>query len=103
MFKTSKGKYVAPSPIEMLISENKYIEQVCVVGNGLPQPIALVNLSENGKNENSHLIMDLKSNLRKVNARLDKHEKINNIVVMQEDWTVENKLLTPTVKIKEIL
>ena len=101
LFKTSKGKYVAPSPIEMLISENKYIEQVCVVGNGLPQPIALVNLSENGKNENSQaLIMDLKSNLSKVNARLDKHEKINNIVVMQEDWTVENKLLTPTMKIK---
>ena len=44
--------------------------------------------------------MDLKSNLSKVNARLDKHEKINNIVVMQEDWTVENKLLTPTMKIK---
>ena len=101
LFKTSKGKYVAPSPIEMLISENKYIEQVCVVGTGLPQPIALVNLSENGKNENSQaLLIDLKSNLVYVNSKLDKHERINNIVVMQEDWTVENKLLTPTMKIK---
>ena len=47
--------------------------------------------------------MGLKSNLSKVNARLDKHEKINNIVVMREDWTVENKLLTPTMKIKRNL
>ena len=37
IFKTSKGKYVAtPSPIEMKLSSNKNIEQVCVVGNGIP-------------------------------------------------------------------
>ena len=38
--------------------------------------------------------------LDKVNNNLDSHEKINNIVVIQDQWTVENKLLTPTMKIK---
>ena len=49
IFKTSKGKYVAPSPIEMKLSANKNLEQICVVGDGLPQPIVLVVLSERGK------------------------------------------------------
>ena len=35
IFKTSKGKYVAPSPIEMKLSANKNLEQICVVGDGI--------------------------------------------------------------------
>ena len=49
LFKTSKGKYVAPSPIEMKLSANKNLEQICVVGDGIPQPIVLAVLSERGK------------------------------------------------------
>ena len=49
MFKTAKGKYVAPSPIEMKVSASAMVDQVCVVGSGLPQPMALITLSEAGK------------------------------------------------------
>ena len=101
LFKTSKGKYVAPSPIEMKISINKNIEQVCVVGTELPQPIALVVLSEKGKNKISQ---DLKINLNRtldiVNSKLENHEKIHNFIILDQPWTVTNKLLTPTMKIK---
>ena len=101
LFKTSKGKYVAPSPIEMKLSENQYIEQVCLVGSGIPQPIAIVVLSEKTKFNLDQVIKDsLNKILEKVNKNLDSHEKINNIVVVQDQWTVENKLLTPTMKIK---
>ena len=58
LFKTSKGKYVAPSPIEMKLSENQYIEQVCLVGSGIPQPIALVVLSEKTKMNLDQIIKD---------------------------------------------
>src|SRR5690606_16232514 len=44
-FKTDKGKYVSPGPIEMTIMSNNDIEQACVVGMGIPQPIALILLS----------------------------------------------------------
>ena len=101
LFKTSKGKYVAPSPIEMKLSANKNIEQVCVVGNQLPQPIAIVVLSERGKNKaKADLISSLKTTMEVVNPKLEGHEKIHNLIVVKEDWTVENKLLTPTMKIK---
>ena len=99
IFKTSKGKYIAPTPIEMKLSENNYIEQVCVVGNGIPQPIALAVLSES-----AHAASDLNESISKtledVNNTLEKHEVLNNIVLLKENWTVENKFLTPTMKIK---
>jgi len=101
LFKTSKGKYVAPSPIEMKLSANKNVEQVCLVGAGLPQPMAIIVLSARGKAKREE---DLKFSLTKtleiVNLKLDSHEKIHNLVVLKENWTVENKLLTPTMKIK---
>ena len=59
MFKSSKGKYVAPSPIEMKLSANKNIENVCVVGDGLPQPIALIVLSEYGKGRSKKMLLQV--------------------------------------------
>jgi len=101
LFKTSKGKYIAPSPIEMKLSANKNIEQVCVVGTQLPQPIAIVVLSERGENKaKADLILSLRTTMEVVNPKLEGHEKIHNFIVVKEDWTVENKLLTPTMKIK---
>ncbi len=101
LFKTSKGKYVAPSPIEMKISANSNIEQICVVGYQLPQPIGIIVLSLEGKKKLAKdLIVSLTKTLNEVNQDLDKHEMIHNLVVLKEDWTVENKLLTPTMKIK---
>ena len=101
LFKTSKGKYVAPSPIEMKLSANKNIEQVCIVGTGLPQPIALVVLSERGKKKKTkELINSFNKTLDIVNSKLDSHEHIHNLIIIKKEWTIANKLLTPTMKIK---
>ena len=101
LFKSSKGKYVAPSPIEMKLSANKNIENVCVVGNGLPQPIALVVLSEYGKGRSKEDVdASLLKTLSVVNPKLDHHEKVKRLVVLQGEWTIDNKLLTPTMKVK---
>ena len=101
IFKTSKGKYVAPSPIELKLSANKNIEQVCIVGTEIPQPIALVILSDRGREKTKEdLISSLEKTLEVVNPKLEKHEKIHNIIIVKEEWTIENNLLTPTMKIK---
>jgi len=101
LFKTAKGKYVAPSPIEMKFSSNPVLEQVCVVGSGLPQPIALVTLSQIGKKKTpEELVQELKNMLQHVNGSLEAHEKVSKIIVIKEEWSVENNLMTASLKIK---
>lgn len=105
LFKTAKGKYVAPVPIESLIAENPYVEQICVMGSGLPQPVAVVVMGPGAGDialmteESTGLAETLKS----VNARLESHEKLSHFVVARDPWTVENGLLTPTMKTKRNL
>ena len=101
LFKTSKAKYVAPAPIEMKLSANKNIEQVCVVGIGLPQPIALITLSEYAKSRPvEDVYSSLETTLNIVNPKFEPHERLKKIVVLDKEWTVENNLLTPSMKIK---
>jgi long-subunit acyl-CoA synthetase (AMP-forming) len=101
LFKTTKGKYVAPSPIEMRISSNADIEQVCVVGDGIPQPLALLVLSEQGmKKSKTELTDSILRTIAEVNPQLDQHEQVKGVVIVNKPWTVENELLTPTMKIK---
>jgi long-subunit acyl-CoA synthetase (AMP-forming) len=101
IFKTSKGKYVAPAPIENRLAVHSHIEQVCVVGDGLPQPLALCVLSEAGRKEpREQLEGSLKRLLEETNQALDKHEQLNGLVLVSEVWAVDNGFLTPTLKIK---
>ena len=101
LFKTSKAKYVAPAPIEMKLSANKNIEQVCVVGDNIPQPIALITLSEYGKSRPSEdVVTSLSKTLSVVNPKFDAHERLKKIIVLDQEWTIENNLLTPSMKIK---
>lgn len=100
-FKTDKGKYISPAPIELDLGKNPDIGQVCVVGMGIPQPIMLVILSESGQRKSRELVSEsLLNSILQINPTLEKHEKIEKAVVMKEDWTIENGLLTPTLKIK---
>ena len=101
LFKTSKGKYVAPSPIEMRISANADVEQVAVVGDGIPQPIVLLVLSESGmKKSKSEITDSLLKTIGEVNTQIDQHEQVKVAIIVKTPWTVENELLTPTMKIK---
>ncbi len=101
IFKTEKGKYVTPAPIEAKIMENSIVEQVCVTGTGLPQPIALLVLSEDAQNHSKDLLtQSLNKTLNDVNATLESHQKLDHIVVFKEEWSIENDLLTPTLKVK---
>ncbi len=106
IFKTSKGKFVAPAPIENRMAVDTRLEQICVVGEGMVQPLAICVLSEKGRSEaagdegRAALESNLRSLLEQINAELDKHEQIRGIVLVKESWGVENGFLTPTLKIK---
>ncbi len=106
IFKTSKGKYVAPFPIESKLLADAHVEQCCVVGNAMPQPIALIALSESDQaalrdGEGKDAIhQDLLKLYDSVNATLDPHEKLKTLVVTDGEWSIENGIMTPTLKIK---
>ncbi|NBF08239.1 AMP-binding protein [Pseudomonas sp. Fl4BN1] len=105
IFKTSKGKYVAPAPIENRLAVHSHIEQVCVVGDGLSAPLGLCVLSAAGLqaaggSSREGLHSSLESLLAQVNGSLDKHERLHRLVVVKGSWAVENGFLTPTLKIK---
>jgi len=101
IFKTEKGKYVTPAPIEAKIMENSIVEQVCVTGTNLPQPIALLVLSEDAmKHDKAVNQASLLATLEAVNQGLESHQRLDRIVVFNEEWSIENDLLTPTLKVK---
>jgi long-chain acyl-CoA synthetase len=101
IFKTEKGKYVAPAPIEAKLMENPIVEQVCVTGTNLPQPIALLVLSEKARQHNKEGIVEsLRKTLVNVNSTLESHQRLDRIVIFKDEWSIENDLLTPTLKVK---
>lgn len=100
-FKTNKAKFIAPAPIEMKLMINKDIEQVCVVGMGIPQPIAMITLSLLGKSKSKDgLIESLSETLKEINRVLETYERLEKAVIIPGAWTIENGLMTPTMKVK---
>lgn len=101
LFKSGKGKYVAPVPIEGKLAGNPLVDQVCVMGAGLRAPVAVV-VPSRAAMEMSREDVDnsLEATLHTVNSMLESHEKLSTLFVVDDPWTVENELLTPTMKIK---
>jgi len=106
LFKTSKGKYVTPAPIEDKLVTHAAVEACCVTGAGLGQPVALVMLNVEAVQRaadpaaRGELESSLEAHLRRVNESLDPHEQLDCLVVITEAWTVDNDLVTPTLKVK---
>lgn len=100
-FKTSKGKYIMPAPVESKLLQTPELAQVCVVGSGMPSAMALCTLSENARNHDlENLQPILQEALTAVNKSLEHHEQLSKLIVLSEEWTIQNGLLTPTLKIK---
>jgi long-chain acyl-CoA synthetase len=100
-FKTDKGKFVNPTPIELQLLRNPDIDQACVVGMGIPQPIALINLSASGKSKSREALTEsIRQTFSELNPVLETYERLGAAVVMRDDWTVENGMLTPSLKLK---
>ena len=106
LFKTSKGKYVAPAPIEERLVMHAAVEACCVSGANLGQPLGIVMLNPDAAKAagsaagRADLEASLAGHLKTVNAALDPHEQLDCVVVVTEPWTVDNGVITPTFKVK---
>jgi long-chain acyl-CoA synthetase len=105
-FKTSKGKYVMPTPIESQLLAHPVVDACCLMGAGRPHPFAVVLLAEESRKVTTRLteragieqtLLDL---MNLVNTQLDPHEQLSFVAVAQGPWTIGNGFITPTLKIK---
>jgi long-subunit acyl-CoA synthetase (AMP-forming) len=106
LFKTAKGKYVAPAPIENLIGESPLVEMAMVSGVGQPAAYALVVLNEELRPQvgdpsvRAEVERELAKVLQEVNAKVADYEQLRMLVIANDPPSIENGLLTPTMKIK---
>jgi long-chain acyl-CoA synthetase len=105
LFKTSKGKYVAPAPIEDRLVMHATLEACCVTGANLGQPLGIVMLNPEAAKSalnggKAEIEASLAEHLKAINDNLDPHEQLDCIVVVAEPWTVDNGVITPTFKVK---
>ncbi len=106
LFKTGKGKYVAPAPIEDKLVIHTAVEACCVTGASLGQPVALLMLNAEALQRagdpgaRRELEASLAAHVASINALLDPHEQLDCVVVVSDAWTVDNDLVTPTLKVK---
>jgi long-chain acyl-CoA synthetase len=105
-FKTSKGKYVAPVPIENKLGAHPKVEVACVCGANQASAYALLLLSEDARKQLANAgdraatASELGLLLDQVNATLDPHEQLEFAVVVKDSWSIDNGMLTPTMKIR---
>ena len=100
-FKTSKGEFIEPLTLESYFADIQEIEEICITGLGLTQPIGLVQLSDIGKSiKRDELSEILDEKLAEINSDLENYKKISTIVIVKDQWTEQNKILGPTLKIK---
>ena len=101
VYKSLKGEFIAPVRLELGFCDNLFIDQICVTGRQLSQPIALIVLSEVAREtKQAEVIKSLSATLNAVNDQLHPYERIKKIIILVEPWTVENNLMTSTLKIK---
>ncbi|RQS63639.1 AMP-binding acetyl-CoA synthetase [Burkholderia sp. Bp8963] len=107
IFKTAKGKYVAPQPIEQKLLGLAGVEAACVAGAGCAMPFALLQLSAEtceaiaaGTLDRTVLAEEIDALRKRINTAVESHERLQYVVVVSEAWTVENAMLTPTLKLR---
>ncbi|MGH1372644.1 MAG: AMP-binding protein [Cellvibrionaceae bacterium] len=100
-FKTTKGKFVKPSNIEDVMADLTCLGQMCAIGHGMEAPVLLAGLSELGAAKTREQVeAEIVAELPAINARLAVHERITQVFLVADEWTIDNELLTPTMKLK---
>jgi len=106
LFKTAKGKYIAPAPIENRLNAHAMVELSLVSGVGQSAAYAQVVLAEalrprlDDAAVRAEVQRQMEQLLADVNRTLADYEALQMIVVVREPWSIENGFLTPTMKIK---
>ena len=114
MFKTSGGKYIAPTALESALKQSRFIEQVMVIGESEKMPAALIQLNfefiKEWADRHQYVITDITSDEKLINRiqkevdfhnqKFGKWEQIKKFEITPDEWSIESGHLTPTMKMK---
>jgi long-chain acyl-CoA synthetase len=117
IFKTSGGKYIAPQIMENKFKESRFIEQIIVIGEYQKHPSALIvptfefleewcnrkkiDCSSREKMLSDQRVIDrFQEEVDHYNAPFGKWEQIKKFELLPEEFTVDNDMVTPTLKLK---
>ena len=90
------GDNIAPSKIENLLTLSPEIEQACVFGEQKNYIAALIILSNDSNASND----DIQNYINEINDNLTQPEKIKKFQIINEPFSIENNLMTPTMKVR---
>ena len=100
-FKTIQGKFVAPPPIEGLFADNPHSEQQCLLGRGYSKTVMISVLNEPARQlAREDVETAALATVNAINDQIDKHARIGAVIFSSDPWTIENEILTPTMKIR---
>ena len=100
-FKTAKGKFINPTVVENRFGDQSLLEQLCVIGLGMVAPVLVATPSELGKAmSREEFTAAVKELVDEVNAQCEAHQKMAGVLISEVDWTPENRMLTPTLKLR---
>ena len=100
-FKTIQGKFVAPPPIEGLFADNPHSEQQCLLGRGYSKTVMVTVLNEPARAlPKEEVEAAALATVDSINGEIEKHARIGAVIFSREPWTIENEILTPTMKIR---
>jgi long-chain acyl-CoA synthetase len=113
-YKLENGKYVVPGPMEEDIKLSNFVDQVMIDGANRPFNIAVINVDEEGLDdwaEENELDIDdytsdervremFEGELAERMADFKKYERPRKFILVNDEWTPENGILTPTLKLK---
>lgn len=100
-FKTIQGKFVAPPPIEGEFARNPHAEQQCLLGRGYSKTVMVTVLtSEAQARERAEVEAALHETVAAINKAIEKHARIGALIISHDPWSIDNEILTPTMKIR---
>ena len=100
-FKTIQGKFVAPPPIEGAFAKNPHAEQQCLLGRGFSKTVMIAVLTAEAQNSpEAEVEASILATIREINEEIEKHARVGAVIISREPWSIENEVLTPTMKIR---
>ena len=94
---TTGGDNISPIKIENDLNKSDFIEQSLVYGDNKPYLVSLIVLSSENKNISNEKIYQ---EIEKINLNLTKIEKIKKFIIIKNQFSIENNMMTPTLKLK---